>query len=227
MHVDRPQRDRLLEIIGRYLNGEITAFAFDAAIFEVRSETTDATVKHVVDLLWHFYDDCKDHKVNLNKWEWDFIQRVRLLLESDAALEVSVRRVWSWTQAAAATAIAGFAWFAFQIGFGSHLMILAIPFGGISIAIAHDRARLAAENQDGATTLGPFSSFEQLRSVRCRVGHFRKQHYPAQLPSRRIRSRVGEFAIMLQTYAPWLLFSPIVLLAQLFPISISIRKVIF
>lgn len=224
MSVDRLRRNCLLKMLSCYLNDEMTAFAFDTAIFEIRSLTTDQTVKHVVDSLWHFYDDCKDHKVHLNKQEWDYVQRLRLLLESDAALEVSATRVWSWTQALAAIALAGFAWLAIQAGFGRQLLVVAIPFGVVSIAIAHHRGRMTLKSQDGAETLDPFSSFGQLRSVRRRVSHFRKQPYPSQLASRRVRSALGEFGIMLQMYSAWLLCSPAVLVMQLFPNRISIRQ---
>jgi len=41
----------------------------------------------IADVLWFHYDDLKDHKVIAAKAEWDYFNRLLLLLESDAELE--------------------------------------------------------------------------------------------------------------------------------------------
>jgi hypothetical protein len=86
MSVDRQQRDLLLSAIDRFLNEELTAFSFDDEIFDLKDRADDETVRQIIDELWCFYDDCDDHKVVLDQISWNYIQRLRLLLTSDAEL---------------------------------------------------------------------------------------------------------------------------------------------
>ena len=46
--IDRENRDRLIEIIDRYLGEAITAFQFDDQIYKIRDASSDPTVQHVV-----------------------------------------------------------------------------------------------------------------------------------------------------------------------------------
>ncbi|MHB0961093.1 MAG: hypothetical protein ACYC0X_21805 [Pirellulaceae bacterium] len=59
----------------------LTAFAFDDEITEIGTATADGTVHFVVDSLWYHYDDCRDHLAGLSKQEWDYFQRLVLLLD--------------------------------------------------------------------------------------------------------------------------------------------------
>ncbi len=218
MDVDRANRDRLVDAIDRYLSDETTAFEFDECIFGIRGETNDPTVRHVVDALWCHYDDCDDHKVVLTKAEWDYFQRLRLLLESDASLEVRKHHLWSWTQLVAAAALAGFAWWAIRWGYGSQLFIVAMPFGVVAIVISRWRRRVLQGQARADVALAPFSSVSQLRSIRRGVRGFHKRRYRDDLATRTIRRQIGPFVSMLQTYSIWLLVSPVVLLTQLLPL---------
>ena len=49
--------------------------------------TQDSTVKFVNRVMWFHYDDCKDHKIVASKQEWDYFNRLLLLLESEAEAE--------------------------------------------------------------------------------------------------------------------------------------------
>jgi hypothetical protein len=64
------------------------------------ARTKDETVKHVADLLWYHYDDLEDHKVVASKAEWDFFQRLLLILKSDADLvEIStIAAITRWAK---------------------------------------------------------------------------------------------------------------------------------
>src|SRR5438067_2522649 len=92
--LDRPARDKLIGAISEYLNETITAFTFDERITEIAG-TKDKTVRYVIDLLWFHYDDCKDHKVVLTEQEWNYFQRLILLLQSDSDVRESC--VWHWS----------------------------------------------------------------------------------------------------------------------------------
>ena len=66
--IDRQSRDRLVNVINRYIDGAMTAFAFDDEIFGILHASKDATVEYVVRSFWLHYDDCKDHLAGLRKW---------------------------------------------------------------------------------------------------------------------------------------------------------------
>lgn len=224
MKLDRLHREMLIDAIDRYLHEELTAFQFDELIFDIHGKTDDETVKHVIDYLWLFYDDCDDHKVVLNRVSWNCIQRLRLLLKSDANLDFSEHHIWSRSQIVAAAALLAFTWLACASGIGSHLMIAAIPFGFVSIALSSWRRRLYRSAANWDETLHPFTSISQLLWVGHGVSEFRKEKYPSHLATRRIRRTFG-----LPTWAQypfWLLYSPVILLVQLLPVKVPMRRVV-
>jgi hypothetical protein len=97
--IDRAARDKVIATFEAYLDDRITAFEFDDRLQDIDSE--DRTVNEVVHAAWFHYDDCKDHKVHLSKPEWDYFQRLLLILRSDAELSSSEKRRWSWDHAIA------------------------------------------------------------------------------------------------------------------------------
>ncbi len=213
MIVDRNNRNALVAAINRYLDGETTAFKFDDEIFSISSD--DLTIRHVVQQLWLFYDDLKDHKVKLSKEAWDYFQRLVLVLQSDAQIEVSRRQRWDYTHLVALTALLLFLYAAYWMGWGAQLLVLAIPFGAVSIAISCWRSRTAASKVDkNQIALMPFSSVSELLPLRRRVQNFRKRKYPPGMTPFKIRTPLEETAMKLQSYAAWLRFSPLVLAFQ-------------
>jgi hypothetical protein len=226
MFVDRKSRDELVEAIDSYLHDELTAFQFDDAIFQIRDQTKDETVKHAVDMLWYFYDDCDDHQVVLDRVGWNYIQRLRILLKSDAALEVSQKRLWSPAQLMAGIALAAFLWAVYRTGVGEHLWLVALPFGVVSIALSKWRAEMFRNAWNCDLSIYPFTSVAQLLWVGHDVRGFRKERYPEDLASRQIRDGRSLFVVQFQGYVAWLLFSPIALAAQLFPVCVPERKVV-
>jgi hypothetical protein len=98
----RYDRDRLAEVINRYLNEEVTAFKFDEQLSEIAAATKDETVQQVASLFWYHYDDVDDHKVVASKEEWDYFQRLLLILKSDSDIIAETgNRKWTARKAAA------------------------------------------------------------------------------------------------------------------------------
>lgn len=215
--VDRSARDKLTGEVRRFLAGEVSAFAFDEAIFEIRGATVDETVRTAVDSLWLFYDDCDDHFVAMSKPEWDFVQRLLLVLESDRHMVQTSSRRWAWTQLVALAALLAFAACVWWFGIGEHLLVLAIPFGIVSLAISWWRQRFEPNRDSRVEAILPFSSFAELRAVYLAVGRFRKARYRNELANSRIRSSLAEFGMRLPTTAAWLLCSPLPLCFQVLP----------
>ena len=125
--VERENRDRLAAVMRDYLAEETTAFRFADQTWEIGAASSDPTVQFVVSQLWYHYDDCKDHKVVLSKEQWDYFQRLILLLKSDAHVQVQKTRRWFPTQVVAVIALIMFgvlfATCLATLGVGEHLLL--------------------------------------------------------------------------------------------------------
>jgi len=215
--VDRAARLALAEQIRQFLDEQTSAFRFDEALVPFHA-SSDPTVRFVARTVWFHYDDCQDHFVTLSKPEWDYFQRLLLLLESDQQIELISERRWSWTELLALGCLIGFGWCVWQFGWGLHLLAFSIPFGIVSMIIARLRERTISRGAYDPI-LTPFASFAELSEAYRTTAGFAKKRYPRGLARRRIRSGVSEFGLRLQWYAVWLMLSPIPLLVQTLPIS--------
>jgi hypothetical protein len=220
--IDRNARQELAREIRRYLSDEITAFQFDEILQEFRC-SPDETTRFIAFQLWYFYDDCEDHFVVLSKQGWNYIQRLLLLLESDFEVKQWTVTHWHFTQAIAAMLLTACLAIVTMAGVGYHLLLYFVPFGGLSILLAYLRRQADAPlRRHGPfdAILTPFESFQDLRVAYDSVG-FRKMRYPSPLKSRTIRSAEGDGLLRLQLYLGWLLWCPVVLFFQCFPLRES------
>ena len=214
----RYDRDALAEVINRYLTDGLTSFKFDDALSEISTRTKDETVKHVAGLLWSCYDDIEDHKVVASKEEWDFFQRLLLILKSDADIvEETGKRIWTARQAVALVCLVVFAVVAAKTGWGSHLFVATVPLGCVSVLLKLWHSSLEEAQLRQQAPLVPFGSVAEMRSLRRKVHGFVKSRYPTQLGSRQIRGPVSEAFNWLHFVVVWLLFSPVALLLQALP----------
>ena len=93
--IDRRSREQMCAAIRDYMAKKTSAFELDDAMDSLARSTEDGTVGFVRKLMWFHYDDCKDHKIVVTKQEWDYFNRLLLLLESDAEGEfVKTRGIW-------------------------------------------------------------------------------------------------------------------------------------
>lgn len=214
--VDRASRDALAQLVEQYLDEKISAFQVHEAVERFYS-SPDATVRWVAAELWYFYDDCIDHLVVMQKPTWDLMQRFLLVLKSDRVIQTSSERHWSWTQLLALAALVLLGLTTYQVGWGAHLWIVAIPFGLISMGIArlNSRKQCAHAYQE---IVYPFESIESLAAT-YRTTPFRKQRFPRQLEARQIRSRFSEAIVRMNTFLFWLVASPLMLALQSLPSS--------
>ncbi len=216
--IDRPARNEMASAIRSYMDEEITAFQFDDALTEATHATNDETTKSVRFALWLVYDDCKDHKIVASKELWDYLNRNLLLLESDAEIVVVKRpRRWHPRQAIAAVCLAGFCAVTWATGFDQHLLILAMPFGLVSMALAWWTSRSERRDDSVEDVTLPFPSAASLLTVRRSVPGFRRRRYPRSITGRRIRGQLLERALMLQWGVTWLMLAPLALFFQMLP----------
>lgn len=214
--IDRDARNDLAALIRRYLDEQIKAFDLDEELDQFR-DSADSSITFVAAAMWYHYDDCDDHFVVASKPQWDYFQRLLLLLESDSTVTQVRRRQWSVTQLCAAMLLAGCIWLAVQFGVGSHLLIFFIPFGLASIVLSRFRRPLVNRGPyDGIVT--PFSSIGDLRIAYASAHHFAKQQFPRRIESRLIRSPMSSAFWACHSYVIWALFAPVPLLVQCTPI---------
>lgn len=221
--VDRARRDDLAAVVRQFLDEDVTAFEFDERLDEFRN-SPDSAVRFVAQAVWFHYDDCDDHLVALAKPEWDYFQRLLLLLESNRCVQTKISRRWSLTQLIALLSLFGFLWVAFHLGWGYHLFIPAMPFGIISIGISRlQRTTVNVGPYD--PIILPFATFSDLKSTYDSIV-FTKSRYPNRINARRIRSPFMNGVYQLQFYLMWLMLSPIALVIQALPRTETCTRVI-
>jgi hypothetical protein len=217
--VDREARGRMAKAIRSYMGEKITAFQFDDALTETTSTTADSTVQAIRSDLWFHYDDLKDHKIVASKEQWDYFNRLLLLLESDAEMETGRSTLqWHPFQAIAALLLLLFLIIVFQTGFGEHLFAYALPFGPPSMLLAwlnSRRQRKTTSTREIA--LKPFPRVRSLLAVRRRVGGFSRRRYPEAIASRKVRDPIINKLMWIPWSIAWCMFSPIALFFQMLP----------
>ena len=214
--IHRDARTDLACLIRRYLNEELTAYEFDDALDPYYASTDDA-VRFVASDLWMFYDDCENHLVRLTKPQWDYHQRLLLLLESDYSVTMTHKRKWAVSQVFAALLLLCCLWLVLRTGLGYHLLIWFVPFGAGSIAIAQSRRPIKVHHPY-QPIVTPFHSLHDLWAA-CDATGFRKCQYPSRVAARNTQSQVK--GLTCSSYIGWACVAPIPLLIQCFPTIIT------
>lgn len=217
--IDREARGQIVKAIRSYMSEGITAFQFDDALTEASNATEDKTARTIAKALWFHYDDCKDHKIVASKEEWDYLNRLLLLLASDGELEtVRSSRKWQPLQAVAALLLLAFLLIAVRVGWGEHLIAYALPFGPASMLLAWlNSHRRRSHIQALESALTPFPSTSSLLAVRRRVGGFARSRYPKAIVGRRIRDPIIDKLMWVPWSIAWCMFSPVALFFQMLP----------
>lgn len=223
--VSRSDRNRLRDLLRSYLNEEITAFTLDDHLDKL-SSSEDESVQEIANELWCFYDDCKDHKVVVDKQGWNSLQRMLLFLETDEQIrEIFVeKRVYhgDWTQLVALLFLVGLIILHFSAVHWLWLLLIASP---PAYLILRRRSRIQSKLESVSATsvsrlalVFPFSGIGHILKHRRSHPNYKKERYPDGLSQRRIRSRVEEVALAVFACVLGLIpLSPVVLLFQCFP----------
>ncbi|MFC1735364.1 hypothetical protein ACFL1X_04555 [Candidatus Hydrogenedentota bacterium] len=216
--VIREDRDKLIEIIERYLSEETSAFEFDDELDTVR-DSRDGTVSKIAWELWCAYDDLKNHKVVADKELWDFLQRLLLVLKSDSEIIEETRKQWHFSQLIAlACAVICIAAFVKDSSVGVLACFVLWP-----ITLVTSKLRDWAEEKllrDVRKECMPFSNVSEIRTTVRMTRGFSKTKYPAHLRKRRARLASSQILLNIQVYLSWLMYTPLVALAQVRPISV-------
>jgi len=198
------------------MDEEITSDQFDDALTSISRVTSDEGISAVRQELWYVYDDLTDHPIVAYKHDWDYLNRLLLLLSSNA--EIGVERRWCTmhvlTQTMAAVAFAAYGFLVVRSGFTAEIFaILALPFGLISMALSW--LRNWRHRTHGA--IEPFPSVRSLFAVRRSVSTFIRRRYPLTLAKRGVRGPVVKALLRCYGLALVAVLSPVVLFIQALP----------
>lgn len=180
----RQDRQKLIELIHSYMDEKISAFQLDDELWELYT-SKDKTVAWAAREIWHFYDDCIDHKIHARKEEWDIFWRDLLLLESNTEyLKTNIKNTWYWqkNQLPCLLLFCLFGFIVYYSKWDSLLLMTTIIFGLIGIFL-YKKTRIKTSCANIRTY--PFFSFSEIRSVRKKLCSFSKQSFPKHLKNRR------------------------------------------
>lgn len=216
--VDRNLRDKLPGVIQQNLCEQITVNEFDTAIEIDYVISADSTVEFVSLSILFYLSNLFDDEVRLSKSEWLFFQRLLLLLESDFNISIISTRRWSWTQLVAVTFMIISFVLIWHFGWGLHLLAFSIPLGvgSMLITLVRNKAQSVAFE---TPHLAPFSSFSDLLAAYKSTPSFRMGYYPGNMLDRKICTPLSELVWQLPLCAAWLMFSPVLLFIQMFPMT--------
>ena len=217
--IDRAARNYIVEAIDAFTSGKITSRTFDARLLDDAPKTRDRTVPIVAAELWVFYDDFIDHPARLSKPQWDYVQRLRLVLMSDAELCNSGK--WRARQPAAFAALVVLGAVAWFHGVDWNFWLVDMFIGGIAVSAMH------LPTLDRSYTLRhrviPFESFGEILALRRRVPEFRKQPYPRERPEKPLRGPIWSAVMTLTGMAALSVMAPVTLLICMLPPLSEIR----
>lgn len=216
--INRKDRDSITYTIQLYLDEKIDTFEFDELLQDIRADSKDETVLYVIDTLW-YYDDLKDHKILFTKGQWDYVQRLLLILSSDKEIFVKEERKFTIRQILSIVLVAIFVLAYFYLGFTFELLLVSMGLGVPSMIMSEWRTN--AEYREDANhikeELYPFSNLLELSSFRRDQKLFKKSYYNKVLEKREIRDKYVNGIMHIYYRLSWLVWSPLVLLYQSFP----------
>ena len=232
--VDRTARDAMADEIERYLNEEIAQQELDRSLRGIVAVSSDETLKVVQDHIWQYDSDNGEHLV-AGKDEWDFFQRLLLVLRSEGRIEVTNHRPCQTARQSVALCSLG-VYFCVLLGgdLWESWHLVAIPFGGVSVFLFIWGLR-DAEPHDSNTLgpLWPFASLTEILAVRRAVPSFVKRRFKevpyttsiGEILATPLVCLYGALLLVLAAVA-WLMLSPVVLLCQALPKDWSTSRVV-
>ncbi|MEM7783727.1 MAG: hypothetical protein AAF623_10270 [Planctomycetota bacterium] len=169
--IDRRCRTILAESLRLYLEEQITQKRCLEA-WDYCSTSKDRTVREIYNLFFLDFDEWLPSE--LSKSEWDELQRVLLILDSDRHLVHESVYHWSKHQVTAAAALVFCMCVGMVFGWLNMLIFLGVPAGFISILISRAKK---IQLPPYAGQVYPFGSLSELRATYEEVGHFKKQRH--------------------------------------------------
>jgi hypothetical protein len=210
--IDRPARELVVVAIDSFLNEEIDSSQFDDVIFDISAASRDETIQHVAAKLWCCYDELRPHKVRLERQGWNYVQRLRLLLQSDC--EIVFERRWALGyQAVAVACLSAIVATAWVTGNSMALHVVCFAAGIVMWVLAPREPHPNPYHK----IVCPFRSVKQLASVYRQTLEFQKARYPKRAGEQRGDASVEGVLAWLLAPVVHAFFAPLIVLAECFP----------
>ena len=210
--VDRELRERVAGLIESWLREAEKDEDAAEQLEKLVKETPDEAARYVADIAALEIE----FKIGMTKAEWDYLQRLLLLLRSDACVRIERRRWWSGWQPVTAVSFGAYLWVAVEVGWSEKLAAAHVFFGAISMMIGYVQGRPIRAERRRETPRAPFESRSQIRTILKRTG-FQKTPYPAKLGRPRAFMLFMRFLQWEQGAVLHLIFVPVMLVAQAWP----------
>ena len=180
--VDRQARDEMVEWLELLISDGIDAKLdntdyekLDAWLTDNKKHNDDQTVRTVASWILERLNDNDIGPFWESKEEWDWLQRIKLLMRSDGELEWTKKKQWTWRQPVAFVGVITFIIALIFLGFTTSLFWVLVPlefllFGLIKFT-KRDKQTQWNEN------LAPFSSVSEMLFIYRRTQNFAKAKY--------------------------------------------------
>ena len=183
--IDREKRNQLAALIRRYLNGKADAADFEKCQLD-NYISADQAIYHVSLELSYYSEKTAS---TLTKQDWDSIQRLLLLLDSNSTVSWQAAPYRLWTQPVAEALLVTCLVIALLTGFTLHLFLYFIPIGLATILLALLQSP-SSEVRPFEEVVSPFQSIADL-GIAYDSANFVKQRYPAPSIKNNNRSFLG------------------------------------
>ncbi|WP_417389351.1 hypothetical protein [Gimesia sp.] len=203
--IDRERRNQLAALIRRYLDGRAPSTDFGALPFEYYKSDDPALIFVADELPIQPENDANA----LTKQEWDYIQRLLLLLESNSTVSYLYPRYRSWTQSGAAVLLFVCLFIVLLTGFSWHLFLYFIPVGLATILLLF-LGEPVPEVRPFDHIVTPFHSITDL-GIAYDSANFVKQRYHFLPRHSRENSSFEVYLSVLPIFLLWICVPPILL----------------
>lgn len=143
-------------------------------------QSEDDTVRYACEILGDYHEgyDCDVHL--MDKSEWDHLERVRLVLLSDAELCRDSRCKFGARQLLCCVGLIAFAVFVFFTGSGWHLLAGTSILGVLVVAVGKFTPSTTSESNPYEPIIEPFATVQQLSNTYKSTASFRKNRFPKE-----------------------------------------------
>lgn len=217
--IDREARNTIVRGIDEFMDGICDSDELDGLLDLIYFETEDETIRNVRWTILLTYDFLWPDVIDVDLPKWKFLNRIRLLLQSDAELVVVRRRRWTIRQTFALLSLV-----AYPVLFLLSFVILGEGFALYSVLVLSvffiltfiSLGKYSPKPLD--IKMNPFSNVREILAVRRTVPGFFKKPYPGTIAKRRHREPyyVSEIRTKPSSVFEWI-FIPMILLSPILP----------
>lgn len=172
----RKDRNDTADLITAFLGGKLDKS--HAKIWHRVFDSDDATVRYACEILGDYHEGYDSDVHLMEKSEWDHLERVRLVLLSDAGLQRNTRCRFGIRNLLCYFGLLAFGAFVLLSGTGWHLLAGTSILGVLIILFAKSLPTKNVGSNPYKQIIEPFVTIQQLSSTYKSTVSFRKNRFP-------------------------------------------------